>query len=331
MLKKVILIFCSLLLFTACTRPQKEQAPDMFWPMPPSNPRIQFLDIIVGSIDVAEDGNKFSTLLFGENSEASFLKPNFIAARSDIIYITDISGVHIYDFKKKQYRLYKAGLSSGATGIDVDSKGNIYVADAAARKIIIFDRKGKLKKTITDVKNLSNMGGLFVDEVRDRFLVANTRKHKIEVFSLAGEHMFNFGTGGNGPGQFNYPYDVLVDKDGNIVVLDSGNFRVQIFDTEGNFKGTFGSVGTAPGHFARPKSIALSSDEHLFVMDSAFGNFQIFNKRGEVMLAVGRTGRQLAEFMLPMGIAIDENDKIYIVDQINRRLQVFQYITYPEK
>ena len=330
MLKKVLLISCAILLVTACTRPQKEQTPEMFWPMPPSKPRIQFLDIIIGSIDVAEDGNLFSTLLFGEDSEASFMKPNFIAAKNGIIYITDISGIHVYDYKRKRYRLYGAGITEGATGIDVDSEGNIYVAASYARKITILDKNGKLKKTITDVKNLSNMGGLFVDEKNGRFLVANTRKHRVEVFSLEGSHLFRFGTVGGGPGQMNFPYDVAVDGEGDILVLDSGNFRVQVFDGQGNYKWAFGSVGTAPGHFARPKSMALSSDGLLFVIDAAFGNFQIFNKRGAAYLAVGRTGSMIAEFILPMGIAIDEKDKVYIVDQINRRIQVFQYISYPQ-
>ncbi len=301
----------------------------MYWPMPPSTPRVKFMDIIIGSIDVARHkDSRFSTLLFGEDTEAKFLKPNFISAKDNILYVTDLNGVHVYDYKRNQYRRYAAGISRSPTGIDVDSRGNIYLADAGARKIFILDKNGNILKTIADSKNFGNLGGVFVDEERGRFYVVNTKKHKIEIFDIEGQHLFSYGEQGSGPGYFNYPYDITVDSEGDIIVLDSGNFRVQVFDSEFGFKRTFGSVGTGPGQFARPKSLALSSDGHLFVIDAAFGNFQILDKFGRVYLSVGRTGVQLAEFMLPMGIAIGEDDRVYIVDQLNRRLQVFQYIIY---
>jgi DNA-binding beta-propeller fold protein YncE len=332
MIKKIILIICSLIFMVACAKPYKEKVPEMYWPMPPNKPRVKFLNLIIGSIDVTKDReNKFKTLLFGEPGEVKFFKPTFIAARDNIVYVTDITGIHVYNFKRATYSLFGAGLTASPTGIDVDSKGNIYVADSGKRKIFIIDKKGRLVKSISDPKKLNNMGGVHVDEPRNRFFVANTRKHNIEVFSLDGEPLFTLGRSGSGDGEFNYPYDVTVDSTGDIFVLDSGNFRVQVFDDKGNYKYKFGSVGTAPGHFARPKSLAISSDDKLFVIDAAFGNFQIFNKRGGVYLSVGQSGYQVAEFMLPMGIAINEKDHIYVVDQLNRRLQVFEYIKYKVK
>ncbi len=323
------MIACAVLLVSACARPPREQAPEMYWPMPPAAPRVKFVDIIIGSIDVTRHTEgRFSTILFGEDTEAKFMKPNFVAVRDNILYVTDLNGIHVYDYKRNQYRRYVAGISRSATGIDVDSRGNIFLADSGARKIFILDKKGKILKTISDSKRFGSLGGVFVDEERGRFYVVNTKKHRIEAFDLEGQHLFSYGERGNAPGSFNYPYDIAVDSEGDIIVLDSGNFRVQVFDSDFGFKGMFGSVGTGPGQFARPKSLALSSDGHLFVIDAAFGNFQILDKFGKVYLSVGRTGTELAEFMLPMGIAIGEDDRIYIVDQLNRRLQVFQYITY---
>ena len=329
MLKRTLLMACAILLLVSCAKPYKEQIPEMYWPMPPAQPRVKFLDMIIGSIDVTRHTEgRFSTLLFGEGGEAKFLKPNFIAVKNNIIYVTDLVGIHVYDYKRNKYRLYASGLSRSPTGIDVDSKGNIYIADSGSRNIFILDKNGKTKKKISDKKKFSYMGGVFVDEERGRFFVANTKKHNIEIFDLDGQHLFTFGEQGNGPGYFNYPYDVAVDSEGDIIVLDSGNFRVQIFDSEFNFIREFGSVGTTPGQFARPKSLDISSDGHLFIVDAAFGNFQIFDKKGRVYLSVGNTGMLHAEFLLPMGIAIGEDDRIYVVDQLNRRLQVFQYLTY---
>jgi len=113
--------------------------------------------------------------------------------------------------------------------------------------------------------------------------------------------------------------------------VDSGNFRVQIFDREGNFMRMFGSVGILPGQFARPKGISLDPDGHIYVVDGAFGNFQIFTREGRILLAVGTVGVEPGQFVLPIGIAFDVDGKLYVVDQLNRRIQVFQYLTYPDE
>jgi DNA-binding beta-propeller fold protein YncE len=328
--KKIIFLIFFILMAAGCSGPPREQPPEIYWPMPPEKPRIKFVDYIVGSIDVTGGReSKFSSLLFGEDADYAFIKPNFVGVRDQVVYVTDLRQVHVYNLGKSRFHTLGRGVLRGPTGIDVDSKGNVYVADSGARKIFIFSPDGKVSSRFSDPKLMGSMGGLSVDEDRGRFFVANTKRHNVLVFDLDGKYLFTMGGRGDRPGLFNYPYDVEVDKNGDIIVLDSGNFRVQVFDSEGELISIFGAVGTAPGHFARPKGVALSPDGYLFVVDSAFGNFQVFDKAGNVYLSVGRSGALLGEFLLPMGIAIGEDSKVYIVDQLNRRLQIFQY--FPEK
>ena len=46
---------------------------------------------------------------------------------------------------------------------------------------------------------------------------------------------FSFGSNGSGPGQFNGPYDIAVDKKtGTIAVSDHENKRIQLFDSDGH-------------------------------------------------------------------------------------------------
>jgi len=44
-------------------------------------------------------------------------------------------------------------------------------------------------------------------------------------------------------------FDATKDADGNIYVLDSGNFRIQKFDPEGIHVATIGKQGEGPGEF----------------------------------------------------------------------------------
>ena len=42
-----------------------------------------------------------------------------------------------------------------------------------------------------------------------------------------GEVVDAIGTFGEGPGQFNMPFGIAVDKEGNILVADTANYRIQ--------------------------------------------------------------------------------------------------------
>ena len=55
-------------------------------------------------------------------------------------------------------------------------------------------------------------------------------------------------------------FDATKDPDGNIYVLDSGNFRIQKYDTRGNYLTTFGKQGRGPGEFRDPFSIVIGPD-----------------------------------------------------------------------
>jgi len=75
----------------------------------------------------------------------------------------------------------------------------------------------------------------------------------------------------------------------------------------------------------------VDSEGHIYVADAAFDNFQIFDQEGRLLLFVGQAGSGPGQFHLPAGLYIDEEDRIYVVDQFNRRVQVFQYLKYPEE
>jgi DNA-binding beta-propeller fold protein YncE len=314
-------------LFASCAKVPKEPPMELYWPFPPQKPRIKFVDIIVGSIDVTGVmSGSVSRLLFGEEPEYRFLKPAFLAVKDDVLYVTDITAVHVYDFKKKKFHLVGKKSLVSATGVAVSEDGRIFVGDSMKNQVLIFNKDGSSAGSIGGLSVFGSVGGLAVDDANGRLMVCDTKGHKVAVYSLSGELLFSMGKRGNEKGEFNYPYSATVDPKGNIYVVDSGNFRVQIFDKDGNFISAFGSLGAVAGTFSRPKGIALDSEGHIYVVDAAFGNFQILDSEGRVFLAVGTNGKAPGQFMLPLDIAIDGRDRIFVVDQINRRIQVFQYL-----
>ena len=68
-------------------------------------------------------------------------------------------------------------------------------------------------------------GDLFVSDG-----YGNARVHR---FSAEGELKASWGEPGSGPGQFNLPHGIVVDRSGRVFVADRENSRIQIFSSEG--------------------------------------------------------------------------------------------------
>ena len=77
----------------------------------------------------------------------------------------------------------------------------------------------------------------------------------VHRFTAAGEFLQRWGTDGFGPGQFDSPAGVAVDRAGNVYVADSSNNRVQKFSSTGGFIRQWGSMGD--GLLRGPTDVAL--------------------------------------------------------------------------
>ena len=80
---------------------------------------------------------------------------------------------------------------------------------------------------------------------------------------------------------------IEVDSDGNIFILDGGNYRIQKFDKDGNYLQTIGRKGQGPGEFQRPIGLYLDSKGNIYVMRRRSGSsnykgilFNLFNQEG---------------------------------------------------
>ncbi|MHB9110930.1 MAG: 6-bladed beta-propeller [Armatimonadota bacterium] len=62
-----------------------------------------------------------------------------------------------------------------------------------------------------------------------------TYLHRIQVFDTNGTYLSQFGSYGTGDGQFNEPWRMASDADGNIYVYDTQNARIVKFDGDGQF------------------------------------------------------------------------------------------------
>lgn len=78
-----------------------------------------------------------------------------------------------------------------------------------------------------------------------------------QIFSGRGDFITKFGERGSKLGQFNYPWDVAVNADNQILVSDTRNHRVQLFSPEGAFINKYGFEGALWKQFDSPRGVAF--------------------------------------------------------------------------
>lgn len=190
---------------------------------------------------------------------------------------------------------FGAGLILWPHGIDVDTQGNVWVADARAatpdelkkfpdaagkgHTVLKFSPQGKLLLTLgtpgtagappnafTEPNDVvvAPDGSIFVAEAHnDQYLDqgATTGVGRISKWSPDGKLIKTFGTYGYGPGQFRGAHALAFDSKGRLFVADRGNRRIQIFDQNGTHLDTW-------YQFSRISGLAIAADDTLYAIDS---------------------------------------------------------------
>jgi DNA-binding beta-propeller fold protein YncE len=348
--RPLVFIFAAVIALGGCTMsgPSKEAAkkiPDQLtFPPPPDEPRFYFERSIHSSTDVNPDtdADRLRRALTGERVRGEGLsKPYSIAVNHGRVFVGDTvhRDVAVFDFPEQKYFKigeeeddYGHGKLAMPMGLDVDKQGNLYVFDAKIKQIMVYNRDGKFQRAIGDPDKFARPAGIAVNPEGTRIYAvdiggSSSNEHKVLVFDAkSGEHLFDIGKRGTGPGEFNLPRDAVVAPDGSVYVVDGGNFRVEKFTADGKFISTFGAIGRQMGQFSRPKEAAVDSAGNIYVVDAAFGNFQIFNPEGQLLLPIGTRSNTdgPAKFSLPAGIAVDGDGRVYVVDQYFRKVDVFR-------
>jgi DNA-binding beta-propeller fold protein YncE len=310
------------------------------FPPPPNEPRFYYERSLISSADVEiESGeSQFERLITGtKRTGIGMGKPFGVTVHQGRVFVSDTLKRLVLAFDVREARFLEVGTDGPGElvkpmGLDVDRDGNLYVCDASLKQVLIYDRDGNFQRRFGEPEMFDRPAGLTVNANGTRLFVVDTggvtsQRHRVLVFDASsGELLKTISQRGDAEGELNLPRDATIDQNGNLYVVDGGNFRVQVFDPQGEFLRSFGSIGRQSGQFSRPKGIGVDKDGNVYVADTAFGNFQIFNANGELLLAVGSRSSigGAASFMLPAGLAVDEDGRIYMVDQYFRKVDVFR-------
>lgn len=284
--------------------------------------------------------------------------------------ITTIAGIAgEFDYKGDGGPALSANLGF-ITGIAVDKSDNIYFVDGAANVVRKIDRAtGNISTVagtflgfnVTDPTPYKGDGGpaieahlnvpygVAVDNDGNIYITDNGNSVLRKVTASTGK----ISTIAGKPGILGYsgdgglataatlanPYDVAVDKDNNVYIVDSQNFAIRKIDAATgkistvagagpDHQGYAGDNGLATSaHLHTPQGIAVDDSGNLYIVDS--GNHAVRKvdaSTGKISTIAGTgswgydgDGKQgiLARLQAPSRVAVDKAGDVYIADQGN--------------
>jgi DNA-binding beta-propeller fold protein YncE len=239
------------------------------------------------------------------------------------------------------------GLFARPHGIFIGTDDAVYCTDDLGHAVRKFTPEGKLLLSLDGTGTPSDTGATRMDYrtilragppfhyptnlavspegnlyVSDGY--GNARVHK---FSPDGRLLFSWGEPGNGPGQFQLPHGIAVDRQGTVYVADRENSRIQVFTPDGVYLSEWTDV-------ARPCQVFIDKEGKVYVAELGFhagmwsgttapadasgGRVSIFDRQGNVLArwGGGRNPCAAGDFFAPHGIWVDAHGDVYVAEVV---------------
>jgi len=207
-----------------------------------------------------------------------------------------------------------------AHGMRIDGDDNVWVTDIGSHQVLKFSPEGELLLAL----GKAGAPGDGIDQFNQPTDVAfglnaevyvsdGYGNNRILVFTPNGGFLTQWGEAGEGPGQFNLPHTIVVDRSGHVLVGDRENDRVQVFESGGKF------VAEWPG-FA-PYGLAYDRQGLLFVADGRANKVFQLDDGGKVVGSWGQKGTEPGQFQLPHMLAVDAIGNLYVSEIQGKRFQ----------
>ncbi|MEQ1654934.1 MAG: NHL repeat-containing protein [Nitrospira sp.] len=193
------------------------------------------------------------------------------------------------------------------SGVAIDGKGNIIIADSFNNRIRIVDARTGIISTVagTGEQGLSGDDGLAVRA------------------------------------QLSGPTGLALSADGTLFIADSGNHRIRRLDRSQQVIVTVAGSGVAgdagdgglavQAELNDPSGVAVDRNGHLLIADTMNNRVRRVDAASGIMSTVAGTGEEgfdgdgdsatLARLMQPSGIAIDAEGAVYLSDTFNNRIR----------
>jgi len=160
----------------------------------------------------------------------------------------------------------------------------------------------------------------------------NSRVHR---FAADGTLITSWGSPGSGPGEFNLPHGIAVDRSGRVYVADRENSRIQIFSSDGMFLMSWDWVN-------RPDDLFIDADENLYIAELGWSTparpqphyrlmtcppvghdpvarVTVCDLDGKIIARIGGANPVLpGNFIAPHGLSVDSKGDLYVGEVVKK-------------
>jgi DNA-binding beta-propeller fold protein YncE len=305
-------------------------------------PRYVYVGELIGEQNFVEEFKKEKNLvievlkwiagIFENDGPVELQRPQSgVVDENGRILVTDVSRGAVFVFDPVKGFLDVWEFAQGyrrfvtPTGIALGPAGRVFVADSDQGQVFVLDQQGKGVGLIAPGL-LERPTGLAWDANAALLYVADTQAHQIKVFDATGRMVKTIGQRGEGPGEFNYPTYLALNR-GKLIVADTMNARLQMITLDETASPIIvGERGAKVGNFVRPKGVAVDSENNIYAIESYHDHLLIFDDQARFLLPIGGAGKEAGKFYLPSGVWIDRGNRVFVADTFNGRIAVFEFL-----
>lgn len=212
----------------------------------------------------------------------SFVEVAGVAVDSrDRVYVFN-RGEHpmiVFDKEGQFLDAWGEGVFTSPHGIFIDGRDRIWCADNHDHTVRLFSPAGEHLMTLGEPHRPADTGFRFgaapVERAGGPFnMVTNVAagpdgdlyvsdgygNARVHRYAPDGTLKASWGEPGRGPGQFNLPHSIVVDRRGQVYVADRENSRIQIFTADGEYVDEWGWVN-------RPDDLFIDDQETLYIAE----------------------------------------------------------------
>jgi len=263
----------------------------------------------------------------------------FVFARNPHrIVAFDRNGIFLYSWGD--------GLFQRPHGIHIGPDDSVYLTDDMDHTVRKFTPDGRLLLTLGVSGQASDTGAISSDYRTVRhagppfhyptnlalapdgtmYVSDGYGNARVHHFAADGRLLHSWGEPGSGPGQFQLPHGIAVDRTGAVYVADRENSRIQIFTSEGAFRAEWTDV-------ARPCQVFVDRSGMVYVAELGFragrwpgmepsppgatgGRASIFDGHGKLQArwGGGEHPSDPGDFFAPHDICVDSHGEIYVAE-----------------
>jgi DNA-binding beta-propeller fold protein YncE len=209
-------------------------------------------------------------------------------------------------------------------GIWMGPDDTLYTTDTEDHTVRQFSCSGELLMTLGTVDQPGPSGQPFNQPTRavrsqsgELYVSDGYGQSRVHRLTSDGDVIVSWGASGTGPGEFNLPHDVTVDKNDQVYILDRGNLRCQIFNANGEYLTEWGDLRS-------PNDLFIDNDDVIHIAEGG-QRITVMSLDGAIITRWGENGTAPGQFSdSPHGIWIDSHGALYVSEVISeKRFQKF--------